>query len=197
MNFYYRSLAEGRCEVVCTRCFLTIGAAREMEEILRIESSHVCPAVRIAPIGPARSAPGASRRPLGGVPCTLPPLPLAGDRCAPRFVRNAFLLLVAALVLYVLPTVLEWAALRHWNPWLSVILPGDLAGCACLGIVFRKIKQGISLYCLLTAIEACVYWLHVAPPEALLWFTDFVPSLVVVVMLLRSARPTAKLVVIH
>ena len=79
---------------------------------------------------------------------------------------------MAALVLYALPTVLEFAALRRWNPWFSVILPGDLAGCACLCLVFGKVKQGISLYCLLTAIEARVMSVPRLPLEDELRRTD-------------------------
>jgi hypothetical protein len=79
------------------------------------------------------------------------------------------LLCVVAALLYVFPKVFEFNALHKWNPWVSVVLPGDLAGCLCLAIVFRKVKEGILLYCLLTAAEACLYWLHVTPAGVLPW----------------------------
>ena len=63
MDYYYRHLGDGRCEVICTRCFETVGVAsgidaiRDLEEnrgfrtfgaadglepVRRIEESHHC-----------------------------------------------------------------------------------------------------------------------------------------------------------
>jgi hypothetical protein len=192
MDFYYRSLPEGRCEVVCTRCFLTLGAAREMEGIRRMEDSHRCPAAQ-----PTASVHARSADPWAGVAPTLrrPSAPAAHVSMR-RMVQNALLLLAAAFALYLLPTVFEFAALRHWNPWISTVLPGDLAGCAFLCIVLRKVKAGICLYCLLTLIEACVYRLHIMPLSVLPWFTDLVPTIVVSMIVLRSARDMEKIVTI-
>jgi hypothetical protein len=193
MNFYYRSLPEGRCEVVCTRSFRTLGAARELEEIRRIESRHQC-----APKRPADPPP----RPISIAPprdrTRVRILGLTMDRNSlSRVTRNAVLALMAALLLYGLPTALEFAALRHWNPWVSTLLPGDATGCLCLGIVFRKMKAGILLYCLLTAFEACAYGLHIMPLSVLPWFTDLVPTLVVSAMVLWPAEGGARLITIR
>ena len=114
-----------------------------------------------------------------------------------RLAGRSLLVLSAALLLYALPTALEFAALRHWSPWISSVLPGDLAGCAFLGIAFRKVKAGVLLYCLLTVFEACTYGWNIMPLSVLPWFTDLVPTVVVSAMMLRSAGTGAKLVAIH
>ena len=77
------------------------------------------------------------------------------------------------------------SALRTVNPWLAVVLPGDLAGCACLALIFRKMKFAASLYVALTAMEALLYVSHLASMHALLWFADLVPTLVVAANVLR------------
>ncbi len=197
MNFYYRSLSDGRREVVCTRCFLTLGAAREMEDVRRIERSHQCAATRMPALRP--DSPAVLRSPSGRrFSATLKRVErVAGSYSGPRMLRNIVLAMTASLVLYVLPKLLELTALRHCNPLFSVILPGDLAGCACLVLVFCKIKEGISLYCLLTVVEASVYWAQISPLNVLSWITDLVPTLVVLVILMRSSRQTAKVVTIR
>lgn len=42
MNFYRRSLQDGRFEVICTRCFDTVGAALESDELRKLEDRHKC-----------------------------------------------------------------------------------------------------------------------------------------------------------
>jgi hypothetical protein len=196
MNFYYRLLPDGRCEVVCTRCFLTIGAALEIEEIRRVESSHQCVPVRILAVRPA--APPASRPTLDAqrrLPASFRSLlATTSESGTTRRVRNGLLLLGTALFLYIMPNQFEFLALRHWNPWVSSVLPGDLLGCAVLCIAFRKVKAGVFLYCLLTTLEACALGLHIMPLSVLPWFTDLIPTLVVAVMVLRTAKDGPKLV---
>lgn len=193
MNFYYRSLPEGRCEVVCTRCFLTLGAAQDMEEIRRIEASHQCAAGcrASAPSRPLRIPPPAGRARFHMLSLT------AGSDSRPRAVRRSLLLMLAAMLLYAVPTALEFAALRHSGSWVSTVLLGDLAGCACLAIVFRRVKAGVLLYCLLTVFEAGAYALHILPLNALLWITDLVPTVLVLAMVVRSSGSSAKLIAIH
>jgi hypothetical protein len=189
MNFYYRSLPNGRCEVVCARCFLTLGTAKDTEDIWRIEDIHHCRVksgvaeVRKSPVlnSFSRAAQEFPHR-----------LVQSREKTAPA-VRSAPLLLAIAFFLYVLPTAFEFSVLRSWNPWLATLLPGDLAGCACLILIFRKSRAGITLYFLLTTIEACLFWLQMAPLALLPWLTDLVPTLVVSGLVLRSSGPSRKL----
>ena len=88
------------------------------------------------------------------------------------------LLLIVSL-LYVLPTVIKLLAARHLNPWLAIILPGDLAGCAWLFGVFKMQKTGLILYLLLTACEGCLYVSNTVSADALIWIADVVPTLIV------------------
>jgi len=184
MNFYYRSLQEGRCEIVCTRCFRTVGAAGDIHEIRQLQDCHACAVKRDAvPVPPL-----ADSRDL--LPTSLRIISRLKEPKGP----NYLLLSVAALLLYVVPTLFEFTVLRNWNPWIAVVLPGDLAGCFCLAVVFRKVRIGIALYCVMTMIEAGFYWLHVTPPGILPWVTDLVPTVVVFAIIWRSMARNAKLV---
>lgn len=195
MNFYYRSLPDGRREVVCTRCFLTIGAAADMDETRQIEGAHQCVAARnpamrppAPPVGPVK--PDAHRR----IPFSIDSLLSATNGIhARRTVRSVLLMAAAAVFLYVLPNQFEFMALRHWNPYVSSVLPGDMLGCAFLCIFFRKVKAGVSLYCALTAFEASFLGLHIMPLSVLPWFTDLVPTVVVSAMVLRIGSGGARL----
>ena len=185
MDFYYRFLPNGRCEIVCTRCFMTVGTASNAGDIQHVEMSHVCLA-KTAPRSPDRE-PDSPAKP----PAVLTP----GKHSAPtRFWRNILIFICAALFLYLLPKLLEFVALRHLNPLLSLVVPGDLVGCACLAIFLRRRKAGIALYCLLTAIEACFCLFHLTSVNTLSWITDLVPTLVVGAILLRSRQPGGRLI---
>lgn len=193
MDFYYRSLPEGRCEIVCTRCFLTLGAAQAIEEIRRIESLHQCAAARIPTLQTAVATRRFSADAETRSPATLSAIS-GGTANLPLPLRNALRLVAAAVLLYFLPTAFELVAMHHWNPWICSLLWGDLTGCAFLCFVLGKVKAGICLYCLLTVFEAGACWLHLMPLSVLPWFTDLVPTVVVSVTVLRSAKPTGRLV---
>ena len=189
MNFYYRSLSDGRCEVVCIHCFLTVGTARDIEHIRRVENSHTCLVKR-------RSAPGFTPGASVGSPVAVSismPSPAVRKPSISHVARIVVLLCLVAALLYVLPKFFEFHAMHRWNPWISVVLPGDLAGCLCLAIVFRKIKAAILLYCLLTSAEALLYWLHIAPADVLPWVADLVPTVVISLMVVESASRAGKL----
>ncbi len=169
---------------------MTIGVAAEVAAIRQLEDNHNCnQQVSSAP----RPIPLASRR----IP--------SDDSLSTRLLRhlnknrrrrNGLFLASVALLLYVLPTLFEMSALRTVNPWLAVVLPGDLAGCACLALIFRKMKFAASLYVALTAMEALLYVSHLASMHALLWFADLVPTLVVAANVLRLPGENAELITI-
>lgn len=189
MDFYYRSLPDGRSEVVCTRCFVTVGTAWGVEHIRRIEESHTCLARRPAVPRPKHAA------------SVVPQIVARDAEFSPnirvpsksRVTRNMVLLCLVTALFYAIPKLLEFNALQRWNPWISVVLPGDLAGCLCLAIVFRKMKAAILLYSLLSGIEAFLYWLNIAPADILPWIADLVPTVVISLMVLGSAGRRGKL----
>ncbi len=103
-------------------------------------------------------------------------------------------LIAVALLAYAVPTLLEFAASRALNPWIAVILPGDVVGCACLAFLFGKLRIGMALYLFLTAVEGFLFVIHVIPVGVLLWFTDLVPTVVLSGVLLRSpVRNTSRI----
>ena len=88
------------------------------------------------------------------------------------------------ILLYALPTAVELAAVQHLNPWLAVIFPGDLIGCAWLVAIFKLRRTGWFLYLALTACESCLYVSHFMTANALVWVVDLVPTLAVLGMIL-------------
>jgi hypothetical protein len=176
MNCYLLHKKDGTCEVICTRCFVKLGAADRTDAVREMEALHVCDRT-VAPkhlpsIVPIR----------GSSDTLLTPSQIHrlfdsyGARPTPNL-WTALLLIVS--LLYVLPTVIEVLAARHLNPWLAIILPGDIAGCAWLFGVFKMQRTGLILYLLLTACEACLYVSNIVSVDSLIWIADLVPTVIV------------------
>lgn len=189
MEFFYRSLPGGRCEVVCTRCFLTLGSAGEIDEIRCLEDLHHC--TRQTPAISGRSVPPQRRPQLVSVSA---PRPLESSSMEISPLRKLLLLVAVCLVLYVLPTAFEFSVLPDWNPWFATILPGDLLGCLCLATVFRRFKMGVVLYGVLTIFESLIYVTGIAPVRLIPWFTDLLPTLAVAGIVLRDPARSPRLV---
>jgi hypothetical protein len=100
----------------------------------------------------------------------------------------AFSMLSVAFFIYAVPTTLEFFAARHFNPWISTILPGDVTGCLWLAAFFKMRRLGLLLYLVLTASESCLYAFDLVAAGSLVWITDLVPAFFVAVMLSRSSR---------
>jgi CHASE2 domain-containing sensor protein len=84
-----------------------------------------------------------------------------------------------------MPTLAEYSAAHAFNPWLSVILPGDLAGCAVLVGLLRLPRTGVLIYLLLTSAEALCCASGVPLTAQLVWWVDLVPTLLVLTLVLR------------
>lgn len=183
MNYYYLYDENGNCEVICTRCFTTVCVANGLGAARKMEALHVCgrkvnrEVPKVIPIDSV-----VSRRPSV---VSNPVERLFGTSGKLKKLNTWALFLLAVLLLYALPTVLELAATKHFNPWFAVILPGDAMGCACLLTVFRMPKQGLALYLLLTICEAVLFESRVVAARNLLWIVDLVPTLTVVCLILR------------
>ncbi len=182
MKFYHRYDENGTCEVICTSCFLTLGFAERLADVKEMESRHVCRRraihERLAARLPNDHSSGTeSRSALNRIPGSLL-----------RPANTSILLLSVIFLFYALPTILEFLAARHLSPWLAIILPGDLIGCACLIAIFKAYRTGTILYLLLTAGESYLYASHTVAANALLWVVDLVPALCVAAMILR-VRP--------
>ena len=161
MDYYRRFSQDGACEVICTRCFLTVGQATELDAVRELEAHHVC-------LEEAEES--ASRHETHWA-----------DR-----LKMAMILSLVVFLLYVGPTTIEFSASRTMNPWLSVILFGDFTGCAWLFAFFRFRKAAVLLYISLTALEALLYACHIVPASALSWIVDVVPTLAVVAVILKT-----------
>lgn len=181
IHFYRRYEADGRCKVICMHCFQTLGTAWDRPSLEQMESAHICEFWREgAPSAPSRAL---ARR----VPAMTPLLQRLLE------IPAGMLTLLTVLVAYGLPTAAELAARHMLNPWLAVILPGDLIGCAVLAGLLRKPRTGVFLYLLLTVIEGLSYADGVARGRHLVWFADLVPTLFVLILILRMKLRSGEL----
>ena len=193
LMYYHRRFSEdGKCEIICIGCFRTLGIANSIVAAKEIEAHHVCacaanrnhqmPAGQLSGNGPATGRPTA---PLNFAKPSFGTLAMAQKLSLP------FMIAAVGLLIYALPTLLEWIAFHHVNPWFAVIFPGDLTGCVFLAVVFKMPRTGALLYVLLTAFETFLYSSHLVSAEALIWIVDLAPTLMVVgaIARLRSGPP--------
>lgn len=176
MRYYRRYSADGSCIVICTRCFATIGHAAEFTAAATLEGQHQCGTPRRAefPDAALRSYVAFHDPPKAGWVSQLAGALRQLDR------RYAVLVFAAiAVVLYVVPNLVEFAAMGHVSPWLMSIVFGDMMGCACLALVLRMPRTGVILYLVLALWESWLFATGRVSPATLAWVTDAVPTLVV------------------
>ncbi|HEX3663163.1 MAG TPA: hypothetical protein VHU89_17130 [Acidobacteriaceae bacterium] len=178
IRFYRRYDPDGRCKVICMQCFQTLGTAWDRHSLEEMEAAHLC----ASPL-PAARRPGREVR---------PEMPLLREAL---HMHVGVLVGLTVLALYLLPTALEFAASYAVNPWLAVILPGDLIGCAVLVGLLRMPRTGVLLYVLLTVAEALSYAANGAVVPDLRWLTDSIPTLLVVSLVLRMKLRSRELAV--
>jgi hypothetical protein len=187
MNYYHRYDQDGNCEVICTRCFATVGIADGLSAARKFEALHVCgknknqDTPKIIPIDRAISS--SSESIFTRVDH------LFGAAGKLKALNTPILFMAVVFLLYALPTVLELAATKHFNPWLAVILPGDVAGCACLITIFKMPRAGLALYLLLTICEAAFFGFHIVGAKDLIWIVDIVPTIAVTCLIMRARLP--------
>lgn len=171
MHYYHRYLENGKCEIICTHCFLTIGTAGRLLTIKKLEGEHVC---ALPPALTANHAGGTL--PRASIPQT-GWLAVCSEKLAS--LPLPLLLLAVPILLYALPTALEMAVSTGIDPWVTGIVLGDLAACACIYIIFRMPKTGVLLYLLLAVVKFCLFSAQLISANTLLWFTDSIPALIV------------------
>ena len=173
IHFYRRYDPDGRCKVICMRCFQTLGTAWDRHSVEEMESGHDCAFWKEGTPAPASRR---RRRDSGAAAPLLQQL---------MQIPAGLLALLAVLVAYALSTALEMATRHALHAWLAVILPGDVIGCAVLAGLLRKPRTGVLLYLLLTALEALSYTGGLARGRQLVWLADLIPMLLVLTVVLR------------
>ncbi len=154
MNYHRRYHEDGSCEVICTRCFLTLGLAKQHRAAQEIEMQHVCRRTTGKELSRIHAN---AERPVFVLPGRL------------RQLNIVLLLLTVVVVLYALPTMVELAAAGRISPWVAIVLFGILRVCACLAAVFKMRRMGLLFYVLLTGCEGSLYASHMLPANALVW----------------------------
>lgn len=183
MHYYYRFFPDGSCDIICTRCFLKIGKGQESGAARMQADQHICQVGR----GAARVASAAveqqtmervSRRARGFEVLSLP---------------VPYMVLLAVLLFYVLPTLLEIAVLQHASLWAFGILFGDLSGCIGIFVALKKKKLAVVLYLALTAVECWLYSAQILSAHSLVWLMDAVPTAIMAGAILRPRARLARL----
>jgi hypothetical protein len=176
MNYHYRYDEDGSCEVICTRCFLTIGHAHGLAGIRGIEAQHRCPRVAGERHSQATARISSRERwfaiPLNRIEH------LCGFPENAKTVNLPSMLLSVGLLLYAVPTAIEFLAIWHLSPWLVAVLFGDVTGCAYLATALKMPRTGVLLYLTLTIGEGLLYRSHHLSPTVLVWIVDLVPAIV-------------------
>ncbi|HEX3986344.1 MAG TPA: hypothetical protein VHX13_07005 [Acidobacteriaceae bacterium] len=181
IHFYRRYDTDGRCKVICMQCFQTLGTAWDRHSVEAMEAAHICAFwTEGAPATDPRSG---AHSPLAQAPLVRKLLQMPAGLLA----------LLTVLVAYAVPTALELAARHTLSPWLAVILPGDLIGCAVLARVLHRPRTAVLLYLLLTTMEGLSYVGGVARGRQLIWFADLVPTLLVLALMVRMKRRNREL----
>lgn len=174
MRYYRRYYSDGRCVIICTRCFTTLGTAAGFTTATELEAQHVCGQPMMPRVSDAALKSYATFRDRDN-----------GTERFLNFLRRldrkyvGLLFAAIALVVYALPNLMELAALRYASPWLVNIIFGDLIGCLCLALVLRMPRTGVVLYLALSLVEGWLYATGKVSPATLAWITDAVPTLVV------------------
>lgn len=171
MYYHRRSHEDGSCEIICTRCFLTVGTARGLAAIKALESQHTCP------------APASINQPLRQLQQKVTdPKSNWLSRYSSRLASLPIplLLIAVALLLYVIPTAVEIVLSVEVGPWLASIILGDFVACAFIFAFFKMRRTGVILYLLLTISKIWLFSAHLIPASSLPWMTDAVPVLIVI-----------------
>ena len=186
MDYHHRYNEDGSYEIICTRCFLTVGLAGGHAAARKLEALHICPRANSA-----NAAPGFPDNHPDLIPRVLSSQPSRSLRlvATAKETHFALLFLTVIFVFYALPTALEFIATPYLGPWVGIIFCGDFCGCVCLATVFKLRRTSVILYTILTICEGFLYAGHLLPASALLWITDAIPTMVVVAKIVRLHGP--------
>jgi hypothetical protein len=164
MDHYYRYLKDGQCEVVCTRCFETIGIGFVISEARRMAASHLCKSEAVS-LASADESHLASR--------------LSFQFFKVLALHKYQWLLLVVICFYCIPTIFEVVLLRLPGMGLANILIGDLTGCLGIFFFLRQRTLAVLLYVALSASELYLYSSRIVPTPMLVGFMDAVPTLII------------------
>jgi hypothetical protein len=186
MDYHHRYTGDGSYEIICTRCFLTVGLAAEQSAARTLEAQHNCPKAK-----PSTAAPEFSANHSRSIRQELSSLATQSLRFAARAKEThpVLLCLTVTFVFYVLPTALEFVASTYLGPWVGIIFLGDFCGCVCLATIFKLRRTSIILYSVLTICEGALFASSLLSASALLWITDLVPTFVLMATIVRLPAP--------
>jgi hypothetical protein len=186
MRYYRRYYTDGRCVIICTRCFATIGSAAANGLAGELEKQHVCGPRLVPKLGET------ALRTYADFRSAQPRDRLVDFLRRTRGWYAAVMFVAIALAVYALPNLVELATLRYVSPWVVNIVFGDLIGCLCLVLVLRMPRTGVILYLALALVEGWLYATGKVSPATLAWITDAVPTLVVAGRVAQLRATTAQ-----
>lgn len=166
MDFYFRENGDQTCDVICLNCFQVVGTARSGSDIQQLRQEHRCPQ-------------SGNRHPQGAPNLNSRLHRLKGAYFSAIAGRNRWqVLLFAVFFLYLVPTLIEWAAYRFSGLRFGVIAVGDLTGCIYIAFACKKRLLGVALYGALMIAEVLAVQLHSVSIGSLVYLMDAAPSVI-------------------
>jgi hypothetical protein len=89
-----------------------------------------------------------------------------------------------AVALYVAPSLVERICVPFFGPWFSVVLIGDVAGCAAVGRLSNW-RYAAGLYLLLAVAKALTIRLNLLTGHELVWASDTIPAIISCALMLK------------
>jgi len=98
--------------------------------------------------------------------------------------------IVAFVLFYGVPNLIEWELLRYTSPWLASVAFGEFLGCAFLFIIGLR-RTAVAIYFLASAFAAYLLWSHRVSAASLVWITGLAPALLasILVAYLQETDP--------
>lgn len=175
MKYFRRYNSDESCKIICLQCFATIGTAKNSTDALDLEHQHVCSGPHV--VRPDQQSTGNFRVIQTSDPAVSGSL--LDFAAHLRMPDMALLLVTILLLLYGLPSVIEFAALYWRISAVGIIVFGDVAGCACLATILRMPATGVTLYLALLVCEIGLQSTGALPRPLLPWILDLLPTIAV------------------
>ncbi|TCK73692.1 hypothetical protein [Acidipila rosea] len=179
LEFYRQPLPNGATRSICLRCFEDIGVSDQISMVAELEASHVCHG-KVPQPEAGNSATGVGQLNRWG----------EFFSCASRScLMNRLLAIMGCLLFfYMLPTICEFLLMRLSGSWLTSLFFGNLCGCMAIGILQKKRAWAVSLYLALIAVDGVLYYRSGLSSAQFPWVLDIVPTLLLVVHVIRVSR---------
>jgi len=106
----------------------------------------------------------------------------------PSLITVVLAFVVAFVLFYGVPNLIEWELLRFTSPWLASVAFGELLGCAFLFVIGLR-RTAVAIYFLASAFAAYLLWSHRVSPASMVWITGLTPALLASALVAYLQKP--------